>query len=103
MISLRCFQEEVKYKQLINELKQKVILTKASSENRKQHLIRNLRRFHYQKIQIKKIAGDYTEWQSFEQSFDEAVHKNKKTKKNKYISNVERMINLFSLLERGGL
>ena len=100
MISLRCFQEEVKYKQLINELKQKVILTKASSENRKQHLIRNLRRLHCQKIQIKKIAGDYTEWQSFEQSFDEAVHKNKK---NKYISNVERMNNLFSLLERGGL
>ena len=72
------FQEEVKYKQLINELKQKVILTKTSSENRKQHLIRNLRRLHCQKIQIKKIAGDYTEWQSFEQSFDEAVHKNKK-------------------------
>ena len=67
-----------RYKQLINELKQKVILTKASSENRKQHLIRNLRRLHCQKIQIKRIAGDYTEWQSFEQSFDEAVHKNKK-------------------------
>ena len=29
------FQEEVKYKQLINELEQKVVLTTKSSENKK--------------------------------------------------------------------
>ena len=86
------FQEEIKYKQLINELEQKVALTTKSSENKKQEAPDSkFKTVTLPKIQIKKFAGDYTEWQSFEQSFEEAVHKN--------ISNVERMNYLFSLLE----
>ena len=91
--AVESFQEEVKFKQIINELEQKFLTTKLI-ENKKQEAPESkFKTVTLPKIQIKKFVGDYTEWQSFEQSFEEAVHKNKK------ISNVERMNYLFSLLK----
>eukprot|EP00111_Clytia_hemisphaerica_P017494 TCONS_00051783-protein len=45
------------------------------------------------KIKIKTLSGDPTEYQSFSQSFEEAIHENG------HLSNVEKMNYLVSLLE----
>ena len=86
------FQEEVKYKQLINKLECKLAETKINTRRQEAPAL-EYKSVTLPKIQIKKFCGDHTEWKSFEQSFDEAVHKNKN------ISNVEKMNYLFSLLE----
>ena len=86
------FQDEVKYKQLLNKLEYKISELTVTA-NKKRETSSDFKSVSLPKIQIKNFCGDPTEWQSFEQSFDEAVHKNK------HISNVEKMNYLFSLLE----
>ena len=86
------FQDEVKYKQLLNKLEYKISELTVTA-NKKRETSSDFKSVSLPKIQIKKFCGDPTEWQSFEQSFDEAVHKKK------HISNVEKMNYLFSLLE----
>ena len=44
------------------------------------------------KLQIKKFSGDCTEWQSFIETFDEAIHKNKT------LSNIEKFTYLTSFV-----
>ena len=83
-------KNEVRFKTKLTKIAE--ILKKANKETSLETVVPKKPSVPLPKIQIKQFSGNPTEWQSFQESFDEPIHKNNS------LSGVEKMNYLLSLL-----
>ena len=93
--SAKSYKFELEINKHLSEVKEK-LKSKVINETRDAKTVSQTNKqvsVRLPKIEIKRFNGDATEWQTFYDSFECAVHKNKQ------ISNIEKMNYLINLLE----